>query len=175
MNKNQAFSYLINKMIEWHKECSQDEDYAKKFTKLFLLKMLFLIAAIKTREDEDLLDTFDNFYALPYGPVESDIYDNMSNDEIPIYSITDRGLSEKRVENIWELEADEKEKLNESLRKVRERNENLITKSAFELVEITHKWECWNKAFKFAKFTGSGSAKMSKELIRGEKISYFGN
>lgn len=46
----------------------------KPFPKLTAMKLLFLAAAPKKDGGDDLLDIFDNFYAMPYGPVESDVY-----------------------------------------------------------------------------------------------------
>ena len=45
-----------------------------------LQKLLFLISTVNaTSTDKGLLNTFNNFYALPYGLVESDIYNSMNN------------------------------------------------------------------------------------------------
>lgn len=46
--------------------------------KLKLLKLLFFVSVLKVDEKYLLDDIFDNFYAMPYGPVESDVYDNIS-------------------------------------------------------------------------------------------------
>lgn len=174
MDKNVAFSYLIEKFKDWYCELRSDNNYEKRFTKLFLLKILFLVAAIKN-EEGDLLDIFDNFHALPYGPVESDIYNMMTQDSIPNYTITDRNIIIKNNTEELNLSKSDKELLNSSLNTLRAKNERLITLSPFDLVQITHKWESWDKAFKYAKFTGTRSAKMSSCWIREDKISYFGN
>lgn len=174
MDKNKAFSYLISKFIQWHKELRPQDDFNKKFTKLFLLKMLFLVAAEKDENETDLLDVFDNFYALPYGPVESDIYNNMTSGNIPNYTITDRDLISLEETNL-DLDEQDKEKLDKSLESLKKRNIKLITAGAFDLVNITHKWGCWDKAFKFAKFTGSGSTKMTTDLIRNDNVRYWGD
>lgn len=175
MDKNVAFSFLIQKFIEWYQVQTPDQEYTNKFTKLFLLKMLFLVAAVKTDEGDDLLDIFDNFHALPYGPVESDIYNTITRDEILNYSITDRKLVEKIRQSQLSIPADLKSQLEKSLEKLKIKNDKLITLKPFELVDITHKWESWDKTFKYAKFTGSGSARMDLDWIRRDKNSYFGN
>lgn len=174
MNKSAAFSFLIDKFIDWYKEVKVDEEYFNKFTKLFLLKMLFLVAAIKTDDSEDLLDVFDNFYALPYGPVESDIYNEISLNMIPNFLISDRQLEPKIDKVDLDLRIDDRTKLCKSFDKLRGENNDLITLKAFELVEITHKWESWNTTFKYAKFIGAGSAKMNIDMIKNDKNKHFG-
>ncbi|MEA4820938.1 MAG: DUF4065 domain-containing protein, partial [Erysipelotrichales bacterium] len=130
---------------------------------------------IKTNNHTDLLDLFDNFHALPYGPVESDIYNQIANDKIPNYTITDRGIIKKEFFKELSLSAENIQKLDNSLKMLRGKNDNLIVLPAFTLVDITHKWESWDKAFKYAKFIGSGSTKMNIEHIRNDKVHYFGN
>lgn len=174
MDKFIAFSYLIEKFKDWYCELRSDNNYEKRFTKLFLLKMLFLVAAVKNEDGTDLLDIFNNFHALPYGPVESDIYNTISLDGIPNYTISDRNIKSKDPE-VLNLTEFEKNLLNKSVDQVRQKNGNLITLSPFDLVQITHKWESWDKAFNYAKFTGSRSAKMKSEWIRNDITSYFGD
>lgn len=173
-NKTIAFSYLIDKFIEWSESINQENVYKNKFTKLFLLKQLFLVSAIKSDSYTDLLDTFNNFYAMPYGPVESDIYTFISSDLIPNYTISDRGITGKEIRVDLELTEYERNYLNDSYYKLREKNDKLITFSAFDLVNITHRWESWDKAFRYARFNGSHSTKMDNELIRKDKVQFFG-
>lgn len=79
--KKQAFEYLLNGLLQWF---SNGELYknSNSFSRVKVLKLLFFVAVIKDADGNDLLDIFDKFYAMPHGPVESDIYNYMSRDEL---------------------------------------------------------------------------------------------
>ena len=64
----------------------------KPFPKLTAMKLLFLAAAPKKDGGDDLLDIFDNFYAMPYGPVESDVYNAIQEDKLPSFSVKYRSI-----------------------------------------------------------------------------------
>lgn len=177
MDKNQAFNYMISLFKEWHFDVTKNHNgYREVFSKLSLLKLLFLTAATTNKEGNDLLEVFDNFYALPYGPVESDVYDSIKNNNLPNYILTERQLNDKEQSDYIEtLTPEDKNLIKSSVHTLRLKNENLITLSSFELVEITHKWESWDKAFKFAKFLGTNSYAMPKESIKNDRNKFYGN
>ena len=74
MNKIFAFDYMLSLFEQWYKEEGKETMNFQNCSKLSVLKLLFLAAVPKREDSRDLLDVFDNFHALPYGPVESDIY-----------------------------------------------------------------------------------------------------
>lgn len=43
------------------------------------------------------LNIFDNFYALPYRLVESDIYDAIKDNILPSYTIKERSVERKHI------------------------------------------------------------------------------
>lgn len=177
MDKNQAFDYMISLFKKWHFDVTGDVNgYSDVFTKLSLLKLLFLTAATKNDKDQDLLGVFNNFYALPYGPVESDVFDSIKANCLPNFTLTDRRLIDKDVSNYTnDLSDDDIILINSSVEKLKSINKNLITLSSFELVEITHKWESWDNAYKFAKFLGKQSYVMPIEAIQNDRNKYYGN
>ena len=78
-NKKLLFEYLVFRLDEWKKQLNNTNKIL--LSKLRLQKILFLVCACDaTNENRRLLDVFDNFYALPYGPVEMDIYEAMKED-----------------------------------------------------------------------------------------------
>lgn len=177
MNKNQAFDYMISLFKEWHiTETGDCDAYKTAFSKLSLLKLLFLTSATSNDENPDLLDVFDNFYALPYGPVESDIYNDINADNINNYTITERSIREKsNHESVNQnITADDKSRIKEAVELLRSKNPKLITLNAFELVEITHKWDSWQSAYSFALFMEQQSAKITQESIRNDSNKYYG-
>ena len=139
------------------------------------MKLLFLAAAPKKDRGDDLLDIFDNFYAMPYGPVEIDVYNAIQGNKLPSYTVNYRHIERKvdelykpRNTTVWtgREHGDLYNRIRDSVNDLREKNEKLVLLNAFELVEITHRWSSWNLAMDFAEFMGQMSAKMSIDSIR---------
>ena len=77
------FEYFIDSLSE------RNNNSFKGFTTLKLIKLLFLTVGVSSTEDDRGLTTvFNNFVAMPYGPVESDIYDTIRTDGLSKYNIT---------------------------------------------------------------------------------------
>ena len=77
MNKNLLFEYLVFRLDEWKKNIENTGKSVPAFTKLRLQKILFLVCAWNaTNTERKLLNVFNNFYDLPYGPVEMDVYED---------------------------------------------------------------------------------------------------
>lgn len=174
--KKKAFSYMISLFLNWYKEENKIENIQvcySAFSKLSLLKLLFLGAAIKTEEGTDLLDIFNNFSALPYGPVESDVYNSIIDDSIPQYTVGDRLIQIKENDPVI-IEESLKSRIEKSVNTLRKTNPNLINASAFQLVEITHKWKSWTDAYSFAEFLGQRGYIMSIDEIKSDTNQYFG-
>ena len=76
--KNKLFEYLVFLLEQW----KNDIQATGSFTKLRLQKILFFAVAVNaTEENHPLLNVFNRFYAMPYGPVELDIYESMKRNE----------------------------------------------------------------------------------------------
>ena len=140
----------------------------KPFPKLKAMKLLFLAAAPKEQGGSDLLDIFDNFYAMQYGPVESDVYNAIQANMLPSYIAEYRSIERRKecIDFSSEYKGPEYEPIQNAVKDLRAKNENLIELNAFELVEITHKWNSWNLAMDIAVFMKQLSAKMSIDSIR---------
>lgn len=164
--KTQAFEYIIDQLVIWHNEKNQsDDNYKNKFTKLFLLKMLFFVSAVNTTDEDNLLDTFDSFIAMPFGPVEKDVYDAI-NIGIGKYTITDKGIDSKSSQNtLSRLDLNLKGQIDIAIVALKSKNSDLINYSAFDLVDLSHKWDCWKIAFRYAQSIGKNAMPMPKELI----------
>lgn len=176
--KDLYFKYIVFKLLEWHKETTNKEDISS-FSRLKVLKLLFFVSAIKVEQTDDrLLDTFDNFYAMQYGPVESDIYDSIVKDQYSLYfTLSNREILKKAKFDKIPTEIDETEKkiIDSSLITLKERNKNIITYSPLELVELSHKWSSWQDAINMAKMLGKGSEKMTSSKIINDSVNkdYF--
>lgn len=174
--KNICFEYILYNIINWYKELRPKDSELLTLTRLKVLKLLFFISAISEDEKSDLLDMFDNFWAMQHGPVESDIYNSMVNDKFLCYSFKlKQNVTIKREFDIKEFETalrNYKEKIDKSLAIIKRKNNKLVDYSAFELVEISHKWNSWKLAMQIAELSGKGSEKMNIIDIRSNTKYY---
>lgn len=182
MRKLLFFDYFISQLISFITSetfISGDIALAVKnnidranLNKLKLLKLLFLVSTIKEKDKYLLDDVFDNFYAMPYGPVESDIYDNLES--LPNYRFINNTINVKTNASFKysNIDFDKQERIKQSIKKLHELNFAIFSMSAFELVELTHKSESWQIIYSEANRKGRLSLKMPNELIKGTVVFY---
>lgn len=180
-NKILAFEYLVYRLIEWYNESmSLTNIVPSHFSRLSVLKLLFLTAAVKNEavddvNRKDLLNTFDKFCAMQYGPVEIDIYSAIVNDSTNVFTLGNKSI-EYKSQNL-----DVFSKLSETIRKsidaaikvLQSKNPHLIKYNASQLVNITHKWQSWQNAMWLAEIAGNRQSPMPTESIRKD-IQYYG-
>lgn len=186
-DKIRYFHYFISKIVLEMKGMSSFEEalssdykalvHTCDLSKLKLLKLLFfavVVDALDTKNPTALLDSvFDNFSAMPYGPVESDIYSKL--DSIENYSFTKNSMSLSSKMNIFkydDLNSDFLSQIDQSIALLMEKNQDILSMSAFDLVELSHKAVSWRIVFAEAKRKGIYSAKMSSEIIKST-ATYF--
>lgn len=165
LKKQQAFEYLLTQLLAWGAEMEPAVPIFT-FTRLKALKLLFFAAAVKNEEGRDLLDVFDNFFALPNGPVESDIYNCITSDGLTYYTFKDFSLMKKNAYMDADLDNAIKERIIKSVRALRMINENIVSYRAIELVALSHLWYSWQKSIQMAKALGKGSYRMEENTIR---------
>lgn len=167
VDKIEAFDYMLHLFEEWRD--NHETIKGKPFHKLKAMKLLFLAAAPKKDGGDDLLDIFDNFYAMPYGPVEIDIQKAMREDRLPSFSVKYRSIEPREGAEPYNAKRYNDKfyhRVRNAVNDLRKENEKLVLLNAFELVEITHRWSSWNRAMDFAEFMKQLSAKMSIDSIR---------
>lgn len=142
--KINSFKYIVNQLLRMRID-------GASFSRTQLLKLLFFVSAVKVN-GRDLLDIFDNYYAMQFGPVESDVFNAMNNEGIDYIH--------------FQIDGDTMKRIDDALYELNSRYPSLFKRSASELVEISHKWSCWRDAYAFADFMGKGSVKMGVEQIR---------
>lgn len=171
-NKILCFEYIVSLLIKWHQKQSNNKSlYERSFSKLKVLKLLFFVATVDASdENEGLLDIFDNFYAMQHGPVESDIYDAITANETNKYRFIDRSIIDIDPQfDFSNLSPSIKNKLEKSLNSLTNKNENIILLSAFDLVDLSHKWNCWKISIETAHILNVGSIKMDTEIIKKDR------
>ena len=144
----------------------------KMFNKLKLLKLLFFVATIK-HEDDDLLCVFSDFYAMPYGPVESDVYNGLS--EMPHFVFEGNALNirgEVSDFNFTDICPTIINKIDNAISALEAKNSKIFSMPTFDLVELSHKALAWKTIFESALRSGCQSKKMPVELLKETTIFY---
>lgn len=185
MNQNTtkilAFEYLVYRLTEWYKEVTPlTENMTSHFSRLSVLKLLFLTAAIKddTIDDvnnKDLLGTFNKFCAMQYGPVEIDVYSAIVNDTLSIYRLSNKSIAVKRdVDRAFNNFSNAlRQSIDNAIHILRCKNANIIRYNATQLVNITHKWQSWQNAMWLANISGNRQSPMTIDSIRKD-MQYYG-
>lgn len=176
-----AFEYLVYRLIEWYKDITTNgEDISSHFSRLSVLKLLFLSAAIKDETIEevnkkDLLGIFDNFCAMQYGPVEIDVYSAIVNDTLSVYRLSNKSVEFKRsADKAFENLSDVlRMSIDNAINILRSKNANIIKYNATQLVNITHKWQSWQNAMWLANISGYRQSPMTTASIRKD-TQYYG-
>lgn len=164
-SKRLLFEFLVCELDKWRLEIHLER--TNLLTKLRLQKILFFVSTIyATRQRHILLDVFNNFYALPYGPVELDIYDSMNKNDFLYISIVGNNCIVKNTEKDFSVLNEEyKEIIIQSIAYLKDKYSNYLFRPAFELVDLTHRWSAWQIAMECAKVLGHNKAKLSTEDI----------
>lgn len=180
-NKILAFEYLVYCLIKWYNECmSSTNVIPSHFSRLSVLKLLFLTAAVKDNtiadvNKKDLLGTFDKFCAMQYGPVEIDLYSAIVNDTLFVYRLSNKCIEVKSVNhNVFDsLTEETRRSIENAVNILRSRNADIIRYNATQLVNITHKWQSWQNAMWLANISGNRQSPMPTDSIRKD-MQYYG-
>lgn len=172
--KRYLFEYLVFLLKQWRDE--QYPNFNEAFSKLKLHKILFLVAAVKaTSQSHPLLEVFNNFYALPYGPVELDIYDSMNGNAFKRIKFEGNNCKSNDLDDCYfeDLNNAQKQAMIKAIRAIRDMGADYITKDPFELVDITHKWTSWQVAMQVAEMLGNKRELMSTEDIINSTVKAY--
>lgn len=166
-----SFEYLLYKFMQWYEEFYHITDEAHlqflhEFSRLKALKLLFLVSAVESNNGNNLLFLFDKFYAMRHGPVESEIYKAMVDDELKYFRFQNRQTSLKKNIDSELINLDNRQCLDAAVLLLKEANPKIISYPAMDLVEVTHKWISWKSAYMVAQMHGKGSQFMPSELIK---------
>lgn len=175
MDKINIFEYIVYRLDGWKSKI--DSKQIPVFTKLRLQKILFLICTWNvSKKEPKLLKVFNRFYALPYGPVEMDIYEAMKKN----YAFThlrfegNECVYDSMNDSMFEgLSKDAKGYVDEAVECFISGKRDYLTMPVFDLVDITHKWSVWQFSMEYAKLQGRNKESMSNESIINS-TKYYG-
>ena len=167
------FEYFLKHLVEWYCDYYNIEvqqfntHHNNNLSKIKIIKLHFFA----TSTDDDALDIFNDFHALPYGHVESFVYDHL-NDlmhfEVDNISLTLRS----ELNQIQGHSAEHNVIIDRMVENLKNLNLDLIALEPFDLVEISHRWFSWNFTFQEARKMGLYSRAISPSLIKQEVKHY---
>lgn len=172
--KKIAVNYFIKKLLEWGKYKENND-----LSTLKVLKLLFFCSAVDSKKDKNSIlldDVFNNFFAMPYGHVESEVYNFIKRNEL-VYIINNKKaeIKEGVYLNFDNLNTEVKSCLDSSIESLKKINSNLINMNSFELVELSHNWFSWKYYYGVARDKNSYSEKIPSDIIKSEqKILHLG-
>ena len=172
-NKKLLFEYVVYRLDGWKREIGSTK--VPPFTKLRLQKILFLICAWNVSKDNPkLLNIFNRFYALPYGPVEMDIYDAMNDGSFKHLNFCENECNYNLVDSMFNgLPNDMKNFVDDAVNHFHSENRDYLTMPVFDLVDITHRWSVWQISMEYAKVQGRNMEAISNDLIINS-TAYYG-
>lgn len=177
MNKNLLFEYLVFRLDEWKKNIESTGKSVPAFTKLRLQKILFLVCAWNvTKTERKLLNVFNSFCALPYGPVEMDIYEAMkSNRAFQYISFNGNKCVYSNLEKSLFEGDDSKETkwIDEAVNFFIQDRRRYLYMPVFDLVELTHRWSAWKISMDIATILGNKKEEISVESICDSSVKAF--
>lgn len=173
--KLQAFEFVLFNLIDWYKEknsiqSNEDFNSTNDLNKLKVIKLHFFVSAVNAKNNK-LLSIFDKFYAMPYGHVESDIYNNLN--QMKYYKVDIKRLSIIDSQPSFDnLNFEIKKEITNAIIELRRVNDDLINYNALQLVELSHKWFSWSSMFSYAKSNLRNSEFIPTRLIQEENKSF---
>jgi hypothetical protein len=149
IDKNYVFQYVVDELLDWYgleKDINNND-----FSVLKTLKLLFFVTAASTELGKDslLVGVFDKFYAMPYGHVESSIYDSIKNGQFinSRYNITKSKTIINQNIQLPVLDKNIQIRVRNSVSILKHLNYNIVFMNQFELVDLSHKWDSWKLNF----------------------------
>lgn len=119
---------------------------------------------------------FDNFYALPYGPVEMDVYEAMKSDKAFKYiSFNGNKCVYSNLEKT-RFKGDESKEMkwvDDAVNVFVQDQRRYLYMPVFDLVELTHRWSAWKISMDIATILGNKKEEISVESICDSSVKAF--
>ncbi len=172
MNKIDLFEYFLKELVEWF--CDSygivREDFnqhpSNDLSKLKVIKLHFFACST----DVQALQVFDDFRAMPYGHVESEVYASIN--KLSYFEITNSKLIVQDDSAFTDFLPEGFNTIRSIIANLKDLNAKLIQASPFDLVELSHKWFSWKYTFNEAKKENSFSRKINPKIILNESKLY---
>lgn len=190
------FEHFIDQMVSWYKEKHEmdDNDLSKMkiiksiesggkiikylddndLSKMKIIKFHFFVCTLS-----DLLLEKYQFLAMRYGPVCGDLLTAIDEDVFNKFTITSRCLIMKESEGSnTPINEDQesfkiKDAYNEAIRKLKQKNDDLIDYGTFDLVQTSHGWHSWQVAWEIAKDINREAYLIDPERIKDDPLGTY--
>jgi uncharacterized phage-associated protein len=165
------FQYFLKGLFDWY--ARDVKTGANDLSVLKVTKLLFFGTAVNSISgSQNLLISrvFNNFVAMPFGPVESEIYSMLKakNGSLEYFTIDNKQTLRTQAHFDFNLSPDVLTEIDFSISMLQAKNPDLIRMKPFELVDLSHEWYSWKKNYAIAKRCGFSSHKIDKEDIINE-------
>lgn len=163
--KRDYFEAFLYELLKWWKEkdwkdfegiLKNNDIEWNDLSKLKVVNLLFLwLWALDDKEKQKkYLDIFNNFEAKTLWPFEVDIYNSMIFETriwncFKYFEVKNDKTSFKEDNKTPNFEEEKNGFAIDLVNALKKKNPNLINLMASELVDITHKWDCWKIARMF--------------------------
>lgn len=172
MSKIVLFEYFLKKLVDWYCdyysiELNDFNDHSfNNLSKLKVIKLHFFVCSTS----EEALNIFDDFHAMPYGHVESEVYNKL--DSLKFCYVSNSKLLITDIESFKKVMHPDQKIIDTAVQRLRGINPQLISLEPFELVELSHKWFSWRYNFQKARNEGVYSRSINNDLIIREEKFY---
>ena len=169
------FEYFVYLLEQWKTDIKGHS--IPSFTKLRLQKLLFLACTINaTVEEKRLMCVFNRFSALPYGPVELDIYQAMNGNSFTylLFEGNDcRFKQQPETGSFDNIDGQYLEWMDDAINELKQKRMDYLYMPVFDIVDITHQWTAWQTAITVAELLGSKSEEMTVEDICNSNVKAY--
>ncbi|WP_313181416.1 hypothetical protein [Sphingobacterium siyangense] len=166
-----ATKYMFFSFLKWYGPLKEHEN---DLSLLKVLKLIFFTCSISSKYDDNLLSRGFNFAAMPFGHVESQVYDFYKEGVFANIIDTKHIVPNTLSENLFTpLNLDLRLLIDTSINDLISTNCNLIYESASALVNLSHKHSSWINNFNLAKAHSQYSQPINNQEIINEEKFYF--
>jgi len=173
MDKLLNTKYILSQFLNWYGDSYGDFE-SNDLSILKTLKLIFLLSTINTdKEKENLLDFDFKYTAMPFGPVEKDIYSWYKNGDLSDI-INKQGINYiNLLKNKFEgIDPDFRKVVDMNMLLLKSENYYLVTKSASYLVDLTHEFNSWKTNYQQALSLGRYSQDIPSADIKEDHFFY---
>ena len=175
IDKTSYFEYVLQKLLNWNAQFSNSIE-SNDFSLLKSIKLLFFVSAAAGDKTQNLLlkDVFNNFVAMPYGHVESDVYKDIKekNGKLTFFELDNSKTQCLKEYDATNLDPDITSTIDKSIAYLQAKNNRLVQLPAFDLVNLSHAWYSWQKYYAEANEFGQRSMSIPIEAIIAEDKIY---
>ncbi|GAA0881587.1 hypothetical protein [Sphingobacterium siyangense] len=171
MEKNSIFEYFIFKSLLLLSR--EGNVFQNDLSILKSIKLLFFFSTVSDLDHEPLIDNFERVKALPLGHVITDVYSSMKLDSLRHFRFNKNGVVLKNPSiNESDFDSRIRSEVDYRFDLLLQFNPDILKMTAYELVELSHKWFSWNYYFNKARLNGQSSIDIPIEVIKNERKIY---